>query len=146
MPARLAPFERVARSGRLGAPVFLRLQLTGPPESALARLAEALADAVALLGDEPHALFARGDEALGALHAVLPFRSGACALVTTGPGQEAVDGMLLGNHGAAYSAGAAALPEAVRGAPSIEPSDGVASRLLAGIRESLREGRTVRMD
>jgi hypothetical protein len=146
MPARLAPFQRVARSGRLGAPVFLRLQLTGPPESAVARVAAAMAEAVALFDTAPASLFARGDEASGSLHAGLTFRSGACVLVTTGPGEETADGMLLGNHGAAYSSGPAALPTSVPRDLADDPADRDRSTFVALIQASLREGQTVRFD
>jgi hypothetical protein len=94
--------RRVARSGQVGQPVFLRCQVTGPPERAVTVLAEALAAAEALFDDTAETLQAAGDEAAGALHAVLIFRSGSTVLAYTGPGEEAVDVMLLGNHGAAY--------------------------------------------
>jgi hypothetical protein len=98
----LAAFDRVARSGRLGEPVFFRCHVMGPPERALARLAETLAAVATVMGGVPDRLQAGGDAASGNLHAVLVFQSGVCALVYTGPGEDAVDAMLLGNHGAAY--------------------------------------------
>ena len=97
--------QRIARSGRLGQPVFLRCQVTAPPGRALTSLAAALAAAAALFDDAPATLQAAGDEAAGALHAILIFRSGATVLAYTGPGEEAADAMLLGNHGAAYGPG-----------------------------------------
>jgi hypothetical protein len=100
-----AAFDRILRSGRLGEPVYLRCQVTGPPERALQRLAETMVAATTVMGGAPDRVQARGDTASGSLHAVLLFRSGACVLVTTGPGDETVDGMLLGNHGAAYGPG-----------------------------------------
>jgi hypothetical protein len=102
----LAAFDRILLSGRLGEPVFLRCQVTGPPERAVQRLAETLAAATAVIGGVPDRLQCRGDAASGCLHAILVFRSGASVLVTTGPGEEAVDGMLLGNHGVVYGPGA----------------------------------------
>jgi hypothetical protein len=69
---------------------------------------------------------------------VLLFRSGACLLVYTGPGQAAVDATLIGNHGAAY--GAVRDWEA-QGGVSTEPA--LADQMVRAIRESLTAERTV---
>ena len=105
VPDLLAALQGIARSGRLGQPVFLRCQVTAPPERAVTFLAEALAAAAALFEDTPDTLQAAGDKAAGALHAALIFRSGSTVLAYAAPGEEAVDVMLLGNHGTAYGPG-----------------------------------------
>jgi NAD(P)H-hydrate repair Nnr-like enzyme with NAD(P)H-hydrate epimerase domain len=107
----LEALERVARSGRVGQPVFLRCQVTAPPERAVAALAAALAAAVAVLDDapEPSSLQAWGDEAAGPLQVVLLHSSGSSVLAYSGPGNETSDALLLGNHGAAYGATAPCL-------------------------------------
>jgi hypothetical protein len=132
----LETFGRVLQSGRLGEPVFLRCQVTGPPERAVQRLAETLAAATAVIGGLPDRLQACGDPASGCLHAVLVFRSGASVLVTTGPGEEAVDGLLLGNHGAAYGPDGAL--SRYQEAASLAHSDpAVADRFLTLVHQAL---------
>jgi hypothetical protein len=138
----LSALHGVARSGRLGQPVFLRCHITAPPERALTELAGTLASAAALFEDTPTTLHACGNEAAGALQVALLFRSGSCVLAYTGPGEAALDTMLLGNHGAAYgpatpAAGATVAPEAAS-----EHRVQWASR----IRQSLSERRPIALD
>jgi hypothetical protein len=95
-------FGRIARSGRVGQPVFFRCVITSWPALAEEAAAVALAAAVAVIGDRPRTLFARGEPDRGNLHALLDFFGGATALVAVGPGEPGWDAMLLGNHGAAY--------------------------------------------
>jgi hypothetical protein len=139
-------FHRIALSGRLGQRVFLRCQITGPAERALTALAEALVSAVALFDDAPASLQSWGDEAAGALHCILLFRSGSCVLVYTAHGNEAVDALLLGNHGAAYGPGASGSPflrseEHRTGLPS-----GAADQFVALIHRSLSARQPVRIE
>jgi hypothetical protein len=132
-----AVLNHVARSGRLGQPVFLRLQITCPPERAVSALAEGLAEAAVFFEDVPASLHALGDETSGALQALLRFRSGSCILAYTGPGSDAVDGMLLGNHGAGYAPGA----------PALTPQrDREAGQLTALLRRSLSTGQPVSVE
>jgi hypothetical protein len=145
MPDLLAALRRVARSGRLGQPVFLRCHVTAPPERALTALAEALAAAAALFDDAPATLQAAGDKAAGSLHAVLIFRSGSTVVAYTGPGEEAADAMLLGNHGAAYGPGAA-LPDTRPSGPMIDPGEASVRRFTDWVRAALAEGAVLRLD
>ena len=139
--------RRVARSGQVGQPVFLRCQVTGPPERAVTVLAEALAAAAALFDNSPETLQAAGDEAAGALHAVLIFRSGSTVLAYVGPGEETVDVMLLGNHGAAYGP-AVPVPPHPRSARFLATgvADEAAHQFVALIRRSLSTRRPVRWE
>jgi hypothetical protein len=154
MLSSLDAFQRLARSGRLGQPVFFRCQITGPPERALETLAETLADATALLEDVPRTLQTRGEIASGCLHAILVFRSGSSVLVATGPGEETVDAMLLGNHGAAYQgSGVQAFRRSgVQDAASSEPERLNArtperrSWFLTAIRQSLAAGQPLQLE
>jgi hypothetical protein len=138
--------QQIARSGRLGQPVFLRWQVTAPPERALASLAEALAAATALFEDAPATLQAAGDEAAGALHAVLVFRSGSTVLVYTGPGEEAADVMLLGNHGAAYGPGAGGAPHAWGDQRMPDSADVWIGRFESLVRQSWDARQAVRLE
>lgn len=98
-------FQRIARSGQVGQPVFFRCALQCRPALAEEATSRAIAAAVAVIGDRPRALFARGSAAEGSLYALLDFFGGPSALVIVGPGAPKWDGMLLGNHGAAYLEG-----------------------------------------
>lgn len=141
----LIRFKAIAHSGRLGEPVFLRLQITCPPERAVAALAEGLAEATALFEDAPASVHVRGDETSGALHALLLYRSGSCLLAYTGPGEDAVDGLLLGNHGAAYRAGALGPPCPASGESGAGEASSEADQLAALIRQSLSTRQPVRL-
>lgn len=134
MRAAIETFRRVADSGRVGQPVFFRCLIGCPKDQAEAAVAWGLAAAVSLLGDRPQKLFVRGDRAAGALHALLDFAGGACALVAVAPGAPAWEAMLLGNHGAAYLESAAALRRECRESASREAC------WRAAIARSLAEG------
>jgi hypothetical protein len=101
----LAAFQQLAGSGRVGTPVFLRCLVTCRPDLVPEALDRAIHGAVAVLGDRPRTLYARGDLAAVNLHVLLDFPSGASALIIVAPGEPACDATLLGNHGAAYLEG-----------------------------------------
>jgi hypothetical protein len=132
----LGALEQVARSGRVGQPVFLRCQVTAPPQGSVAALAGALDAAVTLFEAAPDSLQVWGDESAGALHAVLLFRSGASVLITTGPGAATADAVLLGNRGAVYGPAAPGLLQerddgVTAGSAAAEPFAALVRRALS---------------
>jgi hypothetical protein len=143
--------QRVARSGRVGRPVFVRCVIACPMTGGdaapavppvLYHAAAAIEGAVALIGDRPRTLFARGEPASGDLHVLLDFETFATAMIAVAPGEPAWDAMLLGNHGAAYLEGDARrqTPDASQGGGSL--ASGV-WRLASLIERALAEGRPV---
>jgi predicted dehydrogenase len=119
----------LARSGRIGTPVFLRCLLTGPPDRAEQQAKTALADAAALFGEAPDAVLTRGTGASG--HALARFPSGACALLLAAPGAPSLELMLLGNRGAAYLEDSGALATTFPGPVAPSPVDALASTPVA---------------
>jgi len=93
--------ERVAASGRLGRPVFLRV--CWGASDPLPELALALAAARRVFQEAPAGLFARGTLQPCAVEVIARFPSGASALLTCGPGDSPPDWLLLGSHGALFT-------------------------------------------
>jgi hypothetical protein len=140
----IAELKRVARSGRVGQPVFLRCTLQCEPARAEDVAAAALAAAAAVIGDRPRTLFARGEAASGSVHALLDFASGPTALVAVGPGEPAWDVMLLGNHGAAYLESARCAPANNRGRTThVDEGPWVVRCWSSVVRRALAAGRPV---
>lgn len=154
MKEPFATFEQLARSGRVGVPVFLRCAVTGPPSEAEETLSAILEAATAILDDRPATLFARGTPNAGDFHTVVTFVSGKSALAVVAPGPPSWDVMLLGNHGAAYTA---YVVPALRQEPARHPEVGGVPRSSAPpvtrplawaqlTRRSLAEGRAVAVE
>jgi hypothetical protein len=131
---------RVAGSGRVGQPVFLRCVFACPREEAMATAARGLAFAARIIGDRPRALFARGEPAAGDLHVLLDFEGGPSALIAVGPGKPAWDAMLLGNHGAAYLEDASCVVTGEAEAPVVGRWSSVVQEALAAGRPMAIEG------
>ena len=101
----------VARSDRIGRPVFVRWTATYERtlDSATATVEEGLAATSAIFGGEPEAATRLGSDDAGSLSLLCRWGSGESALIAAGPAsaqrRAGYDIALIGNEGAAYHAG-----------------------------------------
>lgn len=141
----LRVWHTLAAAGRIGRPVFLRLAWGCDGRDAAAQAAAAICRAGELLGEQPAVVFARGEAAIGCLHVLVSFPSGATALLICGPGTAAEDAVLLGNRGAAYAdGGEVSVYQRLCGATAEAHSP--SPTILAALEKALRTGAPVRAE
>ncbi len=141
----LPVWDTLVAAGRIGRPVFLRFAWGCDGQDAAGQAAAAISRAGELLGEPSAVLFARGEAAIGCLHVVVTFRSGATALLICGPGTAEEDAVLLGNRGAVYAdGGEVSVYQRLCGAAAEAHSP--SPEILAALEEALRTGAPVRVE